>query len=111
MKMPLTMNSGANQMNEVRSMPAYINSSGHSGENILPKGFWEWTLVLFIISSLSISYVPGLSKLTVLYGICLAVLFFIYFLHNRISLEFPPEVIAYFIWIIWSDHLVLGRLD
>jgi len=98
-------------MNEMQSRPVNIDSADYYSDNILPKGFWEWTLLLFIISSLTVSYIPGLTKLTVLYGIMLVGLFFIYFLHNRVSLELPPEVVAYFIWIIWSLGGLVNAAD
>lgn len=67
---------------------------------ILPHGFWEWLLVPFIIGLMTLSNIEGWSKIMVLYGFIFAFLFLIYFSRHRLKLQ--PEVVIYFIWIIWS---------
>lgn len=71
-------------------------------DNSLPRGYWEWLLSVFIIGSLTLSYIEGLSKIIILYGILFSGLFLIYFLYHRISIKVPPEIIIYFVWIVWS---------
>lgn len=71
-------------------------------DHVLPNDIWDWLLLLFIISSLTISFVPGLSIITIMYGSIFSGIFLLYFLYNRISLTMPPEIIIYFLWIMWS---------
>lgn len=79
-----------------RNIPISIQGSS------LPRGYWELLLVLFITSSMTVSFIPGLSKITILYGIIFSGLFLLYFMYHKISLRLPLEIIIYFVWIIWS---------
>ncbi len=71
-----------------------------NSEYSLKRDFWKWLLVLFIVSLLTVSCIEGLSKIVILYGLIVSGVFSIYFLYHRLS--FQPEVIIYFVWIIWS---------
>lgn len=71
-------------------------------ENVLPHSFWEWLLIPFVILCMTVSFIAGWSGITILYGAAFGWLFLIYFLFLYQRLNTPPEVLIYFIWIIWS---------
>ena len=71
--------------------------------------FWQWLLLPFIVAMLTLSYLEGLSKIVVLYGLIISFLFLIYFIYNRLSM--PPEVVVYFGWIIWSIGGLSSAVD
>ena len=64
-------------------------------------GFWEWLISLLIIGFMTISLVEQLSRVMVILGIGTSFFFAIfYLLYYRKKI--PPEVILFFIWVIWS---------
>jgi O-antigen ligase len=67
----------------------------------LRRDFLSLSLFLFIIGSLTVSHIAGLSKIMILYGFILMTIFSIYLTYNRL-LRLPPEVVAYLAWIIWT---------
>lgn len=71
-----------------------------SGSRSIYRNDWGFLLATFIIGLTTVSYVPGLSRIMVVYGLFISSLFSVYFLYHR--LRFQPEVVLYFIWIIWS---------
>lgn len=60
----------------------------------------EWLLVPFVIGLMTLSHLATFSRLMGLYGIVLTWMFLIYFLNRRLKLQ--PEIIIYFVWIVWS---------
>ena len=65
-----------------------------------PHGFFECLLLFFVIGLITLSELPGISKIMVLYGLFFTALFFFYSLYFRLRLQ--RELIIYFIWIAWS---------
>jgi len=70
--------------------------------NVLPHGFWEWLLLPFIVGTMTISFIEGLSTIMSLYGFVFSFLFLIFYLFPYKQLKIPPEILIYFSWIIWS---------
>lgn len=75
----------------------------------LRRDFWSLLLVPFIVGLLTVSYFEGLSRIMILYGFILAGAFSIYFLYHRLRLQ--PEVIVYFLWVVWSLNGVFVAID
>ena len=71
-------------------------------DNVLPQGICEWLLLPLVILSMTISFIDGLSEITILYGFVFSCLFLIYFFVLSRRSDVPPEVLIYFAWIIWS---------
>lgn len=63
--------------------------------------FMQILLFLFIISATTLSYIEGLSKLVILYGLSFTFFYVIYILNIK-KISIHPEVIAYLAWVIWS---------
>jgi hypothetical protein len=78
-------------------------------KNILPRDFFQWLLLFFIIGTLTLSHIQGLSKIMVLYGLAFSFLFSIYLLYHGFKVQ--PEVIIYFAWVIWSLSGLLNVVD
>ena len=69
-------------------------------DKVLPRTTWEWLLLFFIVGLVTVSNIPGWSRLMVLCGLLVSWMFLIYFLHLRLKLQ--PEIIIYLAWIAWS---------
>lgn len=100
-----------NMYNTINSSLRKAKPEIYSSNSIFPCGFWEWVLVLFIVGAMTLSEIEGLSKIPMLYGVMFSALFVIYFLYHRVSLRFPPEVIVYFVWVIWSIGGMVNVID
>lgn len=57
-------------------------------------------LFIFILSATTLSYVEGLSKVVILYGLCFTFLYLIYILYIK-KIHILPELVIYVTWIIW----------
>ena len=71
-------------------------------EKVLPRGLWEWMLAAFVVGSLTLGEIAGFSKIMILYGLLFFFFFIIYVLYNKISVNLIPEVVLYYVWIIWA---------
>ena len=72
----------------------------NNSDRALPSGFWEWMLFLFIAGSSTLSFMEGLSRIVVLYGLLVSFLFLLFFLYHRLNIQ--PEAFMYCIWVMWS---------
>ncbi|MEJ2636987.1 MAG: hypothetical protein P8184_17080 [Calditrichia bacterium] len=70
------------------------------------KKIFVWFLVPFITGLLTVSFLPGLSKVMILAGLVFGFIFAFYFFY--FDLKFQPEVIFFFLWIVWSLTGVFG---
>lgn len=57
-------------------------------------------LFIFILSANTLSYVEGLSKFVILYGLCFTFLYLIYIFYIK-KIHILPELVIYVTWIIW----------
>ena len=74
----------------------------HRG-HILGLDFWKVATLTMTIGLLTLSHIPGWSRLVVIYGYVITYLFVLYVLANRlVRVIVLPEVIAYFSWVLWS---------
>jgi O-antigen ligase len=69
-------------------------------QQILPRDFWGFLLTPFIMGVMTIGYLESLANVVVLYGVVLSFLYILQCLHHRSELQ--PEVLIYFVWIVWS---------
>ncbi len=58
-------------------------------------------IFIFIIGASTLSYIEGLSKIVILYGLTFTFLYFIYTLYTK-KISIQPETIIYFAWVLWS---------
>lgn len=63
-------------------------------------GSWGVLLFPFIVGLMTLSRMAGLSKIVILYGVLVTGMFSVYFIYRKLTLL--PEVIIYFVWVIWS---------
>jgi O-antigen ligase len=80
-----------------------------SFDHALPRYYLEWALLPFIIGLMTLSHIEGWSAIMVLYGMSLAILFFINFLYLKLKLQ--PEVIIHLAWIAWAVIGVFNAID
>lgn len=69
-------------------------------DTAFPRDLWSLLLIVLIAGLLTVSYIEGLTKLMAVYGAFMSSIFIVYGLHHRLELQ--PEVMLYFLWIVWS---------
>ena len=66
----------------------------------LTSNIFGYFLPIFVVSAMTLSYLPGLSKVTIIIGFTISILYLLYHLSSRKG--FQPEFIIYFSWVCWS---------
>ncbi len=68
-----------------------------------------YLLPVFTLSAMTFSYISGLTKITVMIGVVFAAVYLLYHISGR--RKTPPEVIVFFVWVIWSGLGALISVD
>lgn len=78
------------------------NTVCFADNRIVPGNLFEWLLLPFIVGLLTLSHLPGFSKIMVVYGFGFGALYVLNILYFKKRPNIPPEVILYLLWIAWS---------
>ena len=69
---------------------------------LLPRHVFQWLLLPFIVGLLTLSHFEGLSRIMVAYGFGLSFLYLMYIFYHKKRMLFQPEILFYFLLILWS---------
>jgi len=80
-----------------------------STKNIFLKDIIVWLLFPLVIGLITLSFIPGWSRFMIAWGVIYVVIYFFYSLFMEYKIQ--PEVIIYFVWVIWSLSGLFFILD